>query len=300
MSYRLEPEEGLATGVQRIIREQIDQSIAGLEDPKDRDEVVHDVRKRLKKIRAALRFVRLEIGEDVYKPENICYRDAGRRLSPVRDSFVKVETLDLLLDRYDDYLDSSAYQGLRERLVARHEKRVGEVLDENHAMEAVLDTLQHARKRVDDLPIEVTGTDAFHGGLRKVYKRGQNRLADAYDAPTVGAFHEWRKRVKYLWYHQRILENVWAPVLEETADQTHDLSDYLGEAHDLAELRALLDEAPELCNRETRDIIVGLVNQEEARCRACARPVGERIYLEGPDEFAGRICGYWQIWRTTY
>jgi CHAD domain-containing protein len=300
VSYRLEPGEKVGPGVKRIIKEQIDQSVSGLEGPDDRDEVVHDVRKRLKKIRAALRLVRLEIGEDVYKPENICYRDAGRRLSPVRDSFVKVETLDLLLDRYGDYLDAEALEPLRGRLLTRHADTVTKVLDGGHAMEDVLDTLRDARARVDALPIEATGTDAFYGGLRKVYKRGHNRLADAYDDPTVGAFHEWRKRVKYLWYHERILENVWAPVLEEMADQTHDLSDYLGDAHDLAELRALLKGDPDLVSIAPRDLVIGLLNQEEDRLRTAARPVGERIYLESPDAFTDRLAGYWNVWKTTY
>lgn len=298
MSYRLEPDEPLSLGVKRIIREQIDKSVQGLEDPEDRDEVVHDVRKRLKKMRAALRLVRLEIGEDVYKPENICYRDAGRRLAPVRESFVMVETLDMLLETFEDQLDKEAYQPLRERLLERHEASIDQVLNKDQAMDKVLDTLHKARKRVADLPIKATGVDAFCGGLRKVYKRGHNRLADAYDAPSVSIFHEWRKRVKYLWYHERILENVWAPILDELQEETHDLSDYLGDAHDLAELRTLLQEEPNLCDEETRSVIIALLNREEMRLRAKSGPVGKRIYLESPDDFVDRISGYWEIWRN--
>ena len=59
MSYRLEPQEPLGAGIKRIAREQIDQALEQLTaNPENRDEAVHDARKRFKKIRAALRLVR--------------------------------------------------------------------------------------------------------------------------------------------------------------------------------------------------------------------------------------------------
>jgi hypothetical protein len=67
-----------------------------------------------------------------------------------------------------------------------------------------------------------------------VYKRGRNRLFDAYAAPSPDNFHEWRKRTKYLWYHVRILRPLWPAVLEELANEIHELSNLLGLDHDLA------------------------------------------------------------------
>ena len=76
-----------------------------------------NARKRFKKVRAILRLVRDKIGEDVYKKKNICYRNAGRCLSDVRDSVVIIETLDELTEYFGDQLLDDAFAGVRESLV---------------------------------------------------------------------------------------------------------------------------------------------------------------------------------------
>ena len=48
--------------------------------------------------------------------------------------------------------------------------------------------------------------------------------------------HEWRKRVKDLWYHCLLLQDAWKPVMSALADEAHELSDRLGDDHDLAVL----------------------------------------------------------------
>ncbi len=45
--------------------------------------------------------------------------------------------------------------------------------------------------------------------------------------------HEWRKRVKDLWYHVTLLQDAWRPVMSALADEAHELSDRLGDEHDL-------------------------------------------------------------------
>mgnify|MGYP006312215141 CR=1 FL=1 len=63
MSYRLETDEARPIGIKRIALEQVNQALDQLTDMSaDQDEVVHDVRKRFKKVRAVLRLVRDDIG----------------------------------------------------------------------------------------------------------------------------------------------------------------------------------------------------------------------------------------------
>ena len=63
-----------------------------------RDKHIHEARKATKRLRALVRLVRRELGDEVYALENQCYRDAGRRLSELRDATVLVETLDRLVE----------------------------------------------------------------------------------------------------------------------------------------------------------------------------------------------------------
>lgn len=300
MSYRLEIGEPLPTGIKRIAREQIDKALDQLENaPEGRDEAVHDARKRFKKIRAVLRLVRDEMGRDVYKPENVCYRDASRRLSDVRDSYVMVETVEDLTEYFADQLDPEAFTGLRDKLMAEHEEFKDKILDQEEAASEVIETIRKARKRVENWPIDQNNFSAIRDGLKRVYKRGYKGLANSYDDPVAENFHDWRKRVKYLWYHTRILKPVWPDLFDELADQIHDLSDYLGDDHDLAELRKLVVDRPNLFRQEEdRQLMLGLIDRRSSQYRAAARPMGERIYMETPQDFIDRVEGYWEVWQT--
>ena len=210
MSYRLESGETLPDGIKRMAKEQIDQALEQLQrTPEGPNEGVHDARKRFKKIRAVLRLVRDEIGEDVYQAENVCFRDAGRRLAAGRDSYVMVETVDNLTERFSDQLAADLFAGLREKLMARHQAILDRIVTKEKALEEVAATIETARRRVDDWPVDQKGFAAIRGGLQRVYKRGYKRLAKAYAEPVPKNFHQWRKRVKYLWYHTRILKPLW-------------------------------------------------------------------------------------------
>jgi len=298
MSYRLQADESFSEGIKRIAREQLDRAVEQLTEAEDRDGAVHEARKHFKKIRAVLRLVRDEIGESAYKPENVCYRDAGRELAPVRDSFVRMETLDALAAQFAETLAPGAFEGLREGLVRRHVEIKHHILEDEQAAESVVTTLREARGRIADWPVEHDDVSAFEGGLRRVYKRGRNRLAEARDEPGVAILHEWRKRVKYLWYHVRILRPIWSDPLQVLADEIHDLSSHLGDYHDLAVLRETVVEEPGVCaGREEAQHLTGLIDRRRAQLQAAAWPLGERIYVETPDAFVSRVGVYWRIWR---
>ena len=300
MSYVLEPEEPLNAGIKRIVREQIDHALEQLiAAPEGQEEAVHDSRKRFKKVRAALRLVRDEIGEEIYQSENVCYRDAGRRLSDLRNSYVMIKTLDDITKRYLNDLHSTPSVKLREKLMAEYEALKCRMLDHDEAMADVTATIRKARQRVETWPIKDNDFSALSAGLKRVYKRGRQGLANAYTNPKAENFHEWRKRVKYLWYHIRLLENLWPNFLDELADQIHDLADYLGDDHDLAELRCVLLDRPDLFNRENdMEILIGVMNQRQTELKRVARRLGERIYVEKPKTFVKRIGKYWQLWQA--
>lgn len=298
MSYRLDEPEPLADEIKRISLEQIDKALPQLRNPgEDRDEVVHDVRKRFKKIRACLRLVRDSIGEDVYHHENECYRDAGRILAPVRDSTVDIETLDHLIDYFSEQLDENVFDHLRHHFVEQHKAVSEQVLDHDEGLSRVSVTIEQARQRVDDWPIQTGGFPVIDDSLKRVYKRGHKGLHASQENSTNENLHEWRKRVKYLWYHIRILEPAWEDILEELADELHDLSDYLGDDHDLAIFKqTILKQAEWFKDEGELEILLGMVNQRRNSLQNSAFPLGRKIYAEKPKDFVKRIQVYWQTW----
>jgi hypothetical protein len=88
--------------------------------------------------------------------------------------------------------------------------------------------------------------------------------------------------VKDLWYHCSILEETWKPVMKALAGEAHELSDRLGDDHDLA---VLLDWGAEplepLIGRRRREL------QDEAFA------YGARLYADKPKVFARRIERWW-------
>ncbi len=99
MAYRLKQGESAPAGVRRMAAEQLGKAIEHLESKEgERDEHIHEGRKATKRLRALVRLVHRELGDEVYALENQWYRDAGQRLSGLRDATVLVETLDRLVE----------------------------------------------------------------------------------------------------------------------------------------------------------------------------------------------------------
>ncbi len=299
-SYRLKAYETLPAGIKRIALEQIDRALVQLiNSPRGRDEAVHDARKCFKKTRAVLRLVRDEIGEEIFKRENTCYRDAGRRLAPVRDSVVLVETLDQLAEQFAGQLPPDAFAGIRKELVAKHRSVSQQILDDENSMAKVAAAIQAARPRIVNLPIEHEDFAALYGGLQRVYRRGRNRLAEAYAKPSPESFHEWRKRLKYLWYHMRILKTIWPDRLGGLIIELKSLADCLGDDHDLAELGATVLNHPEIFGDENElQLLIALIDRQCPKLEASARLPGKRIYVEEQQSFVNRIAGYWELWQA--
>src|SRR5215218_6380456 len=120
--FRLRDGESAPNGIQRIACGQLDMSIERLEGATDEDTgtAVHETRKSLKRLRTTVRLARGELGDEVYRRENVAFRDAGRRLAGTRDSQVVLETLDALSERYPSEAPRAGFVGFRETLAGEH------------------------------------------------------------------------------------------------------------------------------------------------------------------------------------
>ncbi len=131
-----------------------------------------------------------------------------------------------------------------------------------------------------------------------MYKRGREAFAEATAQASVEKLHEWRKQTKYLWHQFQILQPICPTMLQPLADQLHDLSDYLGDDHDLAMLRQRVEEDRE---RFGGDAVVGpLLDHAERRRQELQRKahlLGEQLYQDKPRVFVDRLTPYWMAWR---
>src|SRR5215471_7522066 len=294
MGFRLRKNESASAGVRRVARELIDGAIERIGDRKaDFEETVHEVRKELKKLRAILRLVRGELGDEAFDRENTAVRDLGRRLSRARDATVRIGVLGRLREAFPEDFPPRGTGPLSRRLVARRQAALA-LLRRGRELGAIATELRVLRRRVRTWPLSKGDYGVLEPGLGRIYGQGKKRLAEAYAAATDEAFHEWRKRAKDLRYHVELLEPVWPEVLKDVEKSLHELTDLLGDDHDLGDLRRVLTSSPRL-TRGALGVgrLVELIDRRRSRLRADARPLGARIYGEKPRAFSERIGTYW-------
>jgi CHAD domain-containing protein len=296
MSYRLLKKETAGDGIRRIAAEQVDKAIGEIrDDSMDRNEAVHRARKRCKKIRAVARLVRPALREQ-YSMENGWYRDAAASLSDLRDAQAMVETFDYLADASGDSFEEFA--PVREHLVAKLQDATQHSGDLAPLLNEFVSRMEEGRKRIAGWDLDSADFDVLGEGLKKTYKRGRKAMASAYDDPSTDTFHEWRKRVKYHWYHTRLLRGIWKPVMRARARELEKLGDLLGDEHNLAVLAAqvLQDEFAD-CAPEVVDDFLACVDSQRRKVRKKARPMGKRLYAEKPVDLVGRWRIFWKSGR---
>lgn len=300
MEYRLKQGESMPEGVRRMAAAQLDKTLAhlGCQD-RERAKHIHEARKATKRLRALVRLVRRDLGDEGYALENQCYRGAGQRLSELRDATALVETLDRLVESLGKDVPQSRFAGVRAWLVERRDRVYGQADRNNRAVQEVIADLAQARERLGDWNLPRQGWGGLRVGVQRIYARGRRGFAAAYALPSDEAFHDWRKQVKYLWYHTQILEDIWPSVMQAQAAELDQLGELLGQDHDLAVLRTtILAEYPRAGATATVRALERRIDRARARMQAQARPLAERIYLERPRDFTRRLRGYWQTWQA--
>ncbi len=280
--------------------EQLDKALAHLNCRDGTlDEHIHEARKATKRLRALVRLVRRDLGDEVYALENQCYRAVGQRLSELRDATVLVETLDRLVESLGEDVPKSRFARVRTWLVESRDRVYGQADSINRAVQEVIAELAPARERVEHWNLQRRGWGGIRVGVQRIYARGRRDFAAAYALPSDEAFHDWRKQVKYLWYHTQILENVWPPVMESLTEELDQLGELLGQDHDLAVLRTtVLTEFPRAGATATLRALERRIGEVRSRMQGQERLLGERIYVERPREFTRRLRGYWRVWQA--
>jgi CHAD domain-containing protein len=296
-TYRLQDDESPPAGLERVVLGRIANALEELRG-KGSDtfaESVHEARKDLKKVRSVLRLVRDELGEELYRRENERFRDAGRLLSGARDAEVKLGTVDALRKRDGEMPTKKTLRKYIRSLEAEREGHVAADKD----LDLAASEIEDGAAAIGEWELAEDSWDLVAPGLGRAYRRGRNRFRDTRQDPSAENVHEWRKRVKDLWYHLRILRPIWPALLEETADQAHELSDLLGDHHDLA---VLAEDARGRRDRFESDAdleaLLAAIERRQAKLLGDSLTLGDRLYAEKPNAFVSRLEQYWSAWRS--
>jgi CHAD domain-containing protein len=288
MGFRLKLREPLPDGLKRVFREQIESALELCRHPaKQRGVTVHEVRKHLKKLRAAMRLAIPEVGKNRQTREDRCVRKIGRLISDLRDAQVRLQTLIQLRDDTAKGPEDSPFLRIEELLSLERESFSAAFAG---WQKQAVPQLERVQARLLKWPLGDLPWKQVCGAVAKIYKRGQRGLAKTIEEPEPENFHAWRKRVKDLWYQFRILQPLNRVVLTEMARDAEVLGELLGREHDLNFLWDRLetekgDEA--LCDELVQ--LEKLIRKRGKRLRTNALELGRRFYAEPAKAFAKRI-----------
>src|SRR5438876_1172973 len=288
MGFRLKLREPLPDGLKRVFCEQIHSALQLCRHPaKQRGVTVHEVRKHLKKLRAAMRLTVCEVGKNQHVREDRCVREIGRLVSDLRDAQVRLQTLIQLRDEMAKGAGENHFPRIEELLSLERESFSAAFAG---WQKQAIPKLERVGERLSKWPLAGITWKQICGTVGKTYKRGQRGLVKTIKKPQPENFHAWRKRVKDLWYQLRILQPLNRAVLTEMAHDADVLGELLGSEHDLAFLCARLEkESGDETLRDELAQLEKLICKRGKRLRTNALELGRRFTAEPARAFAKRI-----------
>ena len=287
MSYRLKTGEGLAAGIRRIAREQLEGALC--EIAADEADAVHATRKHIKKTRAVLRLIREEIGPEIFKEENRCLREVARGFSGPRDARVQLQLLEKLREQAPQGPAFEQTAATLQEEIATHADSFGPQRREAEAI------LQRICDRLEGWPLDDLGIDDLCCALRYSYRRGRKCFRCVCAEATPENFHSWRRRVKDFWYQARLLRNLNPAVMCGITQAAGTLGRKLGDLHDLAFFRIRLEVEPGICEEE-RSALLGLSGAGERELEEIVLDLGARFFAEKSGAFERRLLRYARDW----
>ena len=233
----------------------------------DASAAVHDARKSIKKLRAALR-----LADGMAEPaarEAVAgpLREAAHRLGPLRDAIVLGTTSRDLLKRGEAPLSAPSPT-----------PAAGPLLQEARAQ---LRSAEMGLRRLLELELDFK---PMRKNLRHLYQRARDEMRRADKSRTDEALHAWRRRAKDLFYN---LDLIGAPA--GFVKKLKRLTELLGDDHDLAFFIQHHASPSEL---EAHAKLFRRAGKKRARLQRKAFKLGARLFHEGPKSIGGALLSH--------
>jgi CHAD domain-containing protein len=294
MAYRFEANETVADAVRRIAGEELRSAAYRLSRRKNgnRDEAIHEARKSIKKTRALLKLMRLELG-DCFDRDNLRLREIGQQLSEIRDAAAMPEIFEPMAKDHAGELPQKVFVAVGAEL---HRRKKSEASPAR--MRAVLPRMAAAlrviAKDAGAWPLQRDGFEALEPGLRQTLKRGRHAMMIARDNPEPHNFHQWRKRTKEHYYHTKLLEGMWSDAIRKRDGELKELETVLGDEHNLSVLceKIIADQTRFGSDVEVDSFLeLAMRDQEKLRTRAIA--MGTKLHEEKARGLTAKLSRLW-------
>jgi CHAD domain-containing protein len=291
MTYRFKVQEPIAKGVKRIALAQIEIAAEKLANPSDVHTAIHDARRCLKRLRALLRLVRPALDEAVYRREAQRLAGIGRLFSGARDLHVMRQTV-ANLDRQFGPLPCGATPRLH-RLLANGKSDANTNAHADGRHQALVQ-LKRCRTFFAGSTLAGVAFEHLNLGIERSYEKARRSFRKAYREPDDEVFHAWRKAVQQHWRHMLLVSGAWPEALSARARAAKELSQVLGEDHDLSILLAYVsNHLSAAFSAADLAALAAVCRSSQSELRARAKPRGTRLFAEPAADLKQRVWQYW-------
>ena len=258
MAYRFRISETLGVGARRIAREIIDSAILTASRGNRPLAVrTHGARKGVKKLRGLIRLVApVSKSSEMLKDTDLTLKRAARIMARRRDDDVILLILNKIADEGAKGFGPRYVAGIFKELTGLDKGWTKDAGDKKDFTEflAMISTI---RRDVATWGFQQSDLHALDWGYIATYREARTGMLQILEKPTDKRLHNWRRLVKYHFYHTRLLENIKAGFNNERIEKTKRLEEILGFHHDLVMLKERIRDLPKRRRREQvyRDIL---------------------------------------------
>lgn len=285
--YKFYPRgEPVSVSFRAIALSQLEAVLGDLDKPgADVGMLVHNSRRRCKKLRGLLRLVRP--GFAGFVQENAAIRDAAAMLSHLRDTDILRQTIAKLADHAET--DAARLRAIAAQLDTN---ALGDPTERLREFEAALGVV---RDRARHWSVNHDGFDTLIAGLEAAYRTGRRRLRRAGKTRSPVDLHDWRKSSKYHGHHVDLLRRTEPHILAEELKVIEGLSTRLGDHHDLVVLHEAMRNSPERFGDPIDRAALGAaIAARRGTIEKHALKLGRQIFAERPGALAERYRAYWR------
>jgi CHAD domain-containing protein len=261
---------------------QLDAALTELRGKNVSPDAVHNARTYIKKIRSLIQLGAPTMGSACRDRLRKKLREAAAVLGPMRDSDVRVQSLDEVIRKAG--LPAVRFDSIRSRLIDESGKRRSKDRRQIPRVERIL---REIRKSIPSWPLDKMDGKKIIRRVRRTYRRGRIALDLCSSSGNSVDFHLWRKLVKQLWYQLRITSRFWPDHALNRIRDTDLIGELAGKERDYTLLGKRLIG---LHNDPCSVLLVNRINKIIVTLRKKSISEGFRFYEERPKDFVKKLC----------
>lgn len=255
-----------------------------LSDP----EIVHDLRKALKRWRALMRLLARPLGEQA-EQMRIEARDLMRALAGARDAQAALDALNDLR-RSEVAFSATSMTSITTRLTALRDAAEAASLTAE-MRERLTRYLDFAKLSIERWPLAEISFDTVADELTVTYRRARQLVPEDWIEADAEDLHDLRRRVVEHRHQMELVEPLWPRLAKVWGQEAQRLRDRLGACQDLAVLTGFT--APHLPLSLWRSRLAPVIAARRAAHLKTAEKLASRLFAEKPKAFRRRVVALW-------